>query len=126
LQHRRQDFDKSPFAERAQTVNGKAIPDLCRSKNVDMQNPLLRCETWHLENVCCVAVVIGKRRTTMPQKKILMLVGDYVEDYEAMVPFQMLLMAGHQVDAVCPGKKAGQTVATAIHDFEGDQTYTSG
>jgi len=60
----------------------------------------------------------------MLQKKILMLVGDYVEDYEAMVPFQMLLMAGHQVDAVCPGKQAGQTVATAIHDFEGDQTYS--
>jgi protease I len=60
----------------------------------------------------------------MPKKKILMLVGDFVEDYEVMVPFQMLLMVGHQVDAVCPGKKSGQTVATAIHDFEGDQTYT--
>lgn len=60
----------------------------------------------------------------MPAKKILMLVGDYVEDYEAMVPFQMLQMVGHQVDAVCPGKKPGQTVATAIHDFEGEQTYS--
>jgi protease I len=60
----------------------------------------------------------------VPEKKILMLVGDYVEDYEAMVPFQILLMAGHQVDVVCPGKKAGQTVATAIHDFEGEQTYS--
>jgi protease I len=60
----------------------------------------------------------------MPKKKLLMLVGDFVEDYEVMVPFQMLLMVGHQVDAVCPGKKAGQTVATAIHDFEGDQTYS--
>jgi protease I len=60
----------------------------------------------------------------MPKKKILMLVGDYVEDYEVMVPFQMLLMVGHDVDAVCPGKKAGQSVATAIHDFEGDQTYS--
>jgi len=60
----------------------------------------------------------------MPAKKILMLVGDYVEDYEVMVPFQMLLMVGHEVHAVCPGKKAGQTVATAIHDFEGDQTYS--
>ena len=60
----------------------------------------------------------------MPRKKILMLVGDYVEDYEAMVPFQMLLMVGHEVHAVCPGKKAGQSVATAIHDFEGDQTYS--
>ena len=57
-------------------------------------------------------------------KKILMLVGDFVEDYEVMVPFQALQIAGHQVDAVCPDKKAGQTVRTAIHEFEGDQTYT--
>ena len=60
----------------------------------------------------------------MAAKKILMLVGDFVEDYEIMVPFQMLLMVGHQVHAVCPGKKEGETVATAIHDFEGDQTYS--
>jgi protease I len=60
----------------------------------------------------------------MAAKKILMLVGDYVEDYEVMVPFQMLLMVGHQVDAVCPGKKPGESVRTAIHDFEGDQTYS--
>jgi deglycase len=60
----------------------------------------------------------------MSQKRILMLVGDYVEDYEVMVPFQMLLMVGHEVHAVCPGKKAGDTVATAIHDFEGEQTYS--
>ena len=60
----------------------------------------------------------------MAKKKILMLVGDFVEDYEAMVPFQMLLMVGHEVDTVCPGKRAGETVATAIHDFEGDQTYS--
>jgi protease I len=58
------------------------------------------------------------------RKKILMLVGDYVEDYEVMVPFQALLMIGHTVDAVCPGKKAGDAVRTAIHDFEGDQTYS--
>jgi protease I len=60
----------------------------------------------------------------MTVKKILMLVGDYVEDYEVMVPFQMLLLVGHDVHAVCPGKKAGQTVATAVHDFEGEQTYS--
>ncbi|MBC7326789.1 DJ-1/PfpI family protein [bacterium] len=60
----------------------------------------------------------------MAVKKILMLVGDYVEDYEAMVPYQMLTMVGHKVDTVCPGKKAGETVKTAIHDFEGDQTYS--
>ncbi|KRW58586.1 DJ-1/PfpI family protein [Pseudomonas sp. TTU2014-080ASC] len=60
----------------------------------------------------------------MAAKKILMLVGDYVEDYEVMVPFQALLMVGHQVHAVCPGKAAGETVRTAIHDFEGEQTYS--
>lgn len=60
----------------------------------------------------------------MAAKKILMLVGDYVEDYEVMVPFQALLMVGHTVHAVCPDKTAGQTVRTAIHDFEGDQTYS--
>jgi protease I len=60
----------------------------------------------------------------MAAKKILMLVGDFVEDYEAMVPFQALQMVGHIVHAVCPGKKAGEKVKTAVHDFEGDQTYT--
>jgi protease I len=60
----------------------------------------------------------------MGVKKILMIVGDYVEDYEAMVPFQALLMVGHSVHAVCPDKKAGEQVRTAIHDFEGDQTYS--
>lgn len=57
-------------------------------------------------------------------KKILVLAGDYVEDYEVMVPFQMLKMVGYVVDAVCPGKKPGDTVKTAVHDFEGDQTYS--
>lgn len=60
----------------------------------------------------------------MAAKKILMLVGDYVEDYEVMVPFQALQMVGHSVHAVCPGKKAGEFVRTAVHDMEGDQTYT--
>lgn len=57
-------------------------------------------------------------------KKILMLCGDFTEDYETMVPFQALSMLGYQVDAVCPDKKAGDVVATAVHDFLGDQTYT--
>ncbi|GAB4475646.1 MAG: DJ-1/PfpI family protein [Anaerolineales bacterium] len=57
-------------------------------------------------------------------KKILQLVGDFVEDYEVMVPFQALQMVGHTVHAVCPGKKAGEKVRTAVHDFEGDQTYS--
>lgn len=60
----------------------------------------------------------------MAVKKILMLVGDFVEDYEAMVPFQMLTMVGHTVHTACPDKVAGDTVRTAIHDFEGDQTYS--
>jgi len=60
----------------------------------------------------------------MAVKKILMLAGDYVEDYELMVPYQMLVMVGHKVDVACPGKKAGDVVRTAIHDFEGDQTYS--
>lgn len=60
----------------------------------------------------------------MAAKKILFLTGDFAEDYETMVPFQALQAVGHVVHAVCPGKKAGETVKTAIHDFEGDQTYT--
>lgn len=60
----------------------------------------------------------------MSGKKILMIVGDFVEDYEVMVPFQALQMVGHTVHAVCPDKKAGETVKTAVHDFEGDQTYS--
>ncbi len=57
-------------------------------------------------------------------KKILILAGDYVEDYEIMVPFQALQMLGYTVHAVCPDKKSGDIVRTAIHDFEGDQTYS--
>eukprot|EP01114_Cavostelium_apophysatum_P012663 TRINITY_DN288_c0_g2_i2.p1 TRINITY_DN288_c0_g2~~TRINITY_DN288_c0_g2_i2.p1 ORF type:complete len:196 (+),score=37.89 TRINITY_DN288_c0_g2_i2:82-669(+) len=60
----------------------------------------------------------------MAPKKILMIVGDYSEDYEVMVPFQMLLLIGHEIHAVCPEKKKDDTIKTAIHDFEGDQTYS--
>ena len=60
----------------------------------------------------------------MSAKRILFLVGDFAEDYEVMVPFQALTMVGHLVHAVCPGKKAGEKIKTAIHDFEDDQTYT--
>jgi len=60
----------------------------------------------------------------MAVKRILLVAGDFVEDYEAMVPLQMLRMVGHEVDVVCPGKRAGETVITAIHDFEGQQTYS--
>lgn len=60
----------------------------------------------------------------MAAKKILFLTGDFAEDYETMVPFQALQAVGHHVDAVCPGKRAGDKIKTAIHDFEGDQTYS--
>ncbi|MBH2009800.1 MAG: DJ-1/PfpI family protein [Xanthomonadaceae bacterium] len=60
----------------------------------------------------------------MAAKKILMICGDYCEDYETMVPFQALLAVGHTVHAVCPDKKAGDAIKTAIHDFEGAQTYS--
>lgn len=60
----------------------------------------------------------------MAARKILMITGDFTEDYETMVPFQALLMVGHTVHAACPGKKAGEQVRTAVHDFEGDQTYS--
>ena len=60
----------------------------------------------------------------MSAKKILFLTGDYAEDYETMVPFQMLTMVGHEVHAVCPGKKKGEKIQTAIHDFDGAQTYS--
>ena len=59
-------------------------------------------------------------------KKVLLLCGDFTEDYETMVPFQALGVLGYQVDAVCPDKKAGDTVATAVHDFLGDYTELRG
>src|SRR6478736_3247900 len=65
----------------------------------------------------------AREEFAMPAK-LLMIVGDYVEDYEVMVPFQALQMPGHTVHAVCPEKKTGEFVRTAIHDFEGDQTYS--
>ncbi|MBS9402818.1 DJ-1/PfpI family protein [Halomonas sp. TRM85114] len=56
--------------------------------------------------------------------RLLLIAGDFVEDYEIMVPYQALQAMGHGVDAVCPEKREGDSVKTAIHDFEGDQTYT--
>ncbi len=60
----------------------------------------------------------------MSSTRILMIVGDFVEDYEAMVPLQILQMEGHRADVACPDKRAGEFVVTAIHDFEGHQTYS--
>ena len=72
----------------------------------------------------CNSKLTEEKEWSMAAKKILMLVGDYVDDYEVMVPFQALQMVGHSVHAVCPGKKSGDQVRTAVHDFEGDQTYS--
>jgi protease I len=72
----------------------------------------------------CSCSSIVSSEVSVARKSILFLAGDYVEDYEIMVPFQALQMVGHTVHAVCPGKKSGETVRTAIHDFEGDQTYS--
>jgi protease I len=66
---------------------------------------------------------VSRSRIAMA-KKIMLLTGDYAEDYETIVPFQILVMAGHKVDAMCPGKAAGDYVLTAVHDFEGAQTYS--
>src|ERR1700744_141491 len=66
----------------------------------------------------------NSRRWQMAAKKILFLVGDFVEDYEVMVPFQALQMVGHTVHAACPNKRDGEKIKTAVHDFEGDQTYS--
>lgn len=38
-----------------------------------------------------------------PCKKVLMLCGDYMEDYEAAVPFYALAAFGVAVDCVAPG-----------------------
>jgi protease I len=69
-------------------------------------------------------MVSSEEETPMAAKRLLMLVGDYVEDYEVMVPFQALQMVGHTVHAACPDKRAGELVRTAVHDFEGAQTYS--
>ena len=74
------------------------------------------------KHVILIHISIGKG--VFMAKKILFIVGDYVEDYEVMVPFQALGAVGHTVIAICPNKKAGEFVRTAVHDFEGDQTYS--
>eukprot|EP00271_Cylindrocystis_brebissonii_P002906 TRINITY_DN13662_c0_g1_i1.p1 TRINITY_DN13662_c0_g1~~TRINITY_DN13662_c0_g1_i1.p1 ORF type:complete len:392 (-),score=75.44 TRINITY_DN13662_c0_g1_i1:402-1577(-) len=67
---------------------------------------------------------VMKAKVENNNKRVLMLCGDFMEDYEAMVPYQALLAVGYRVDAVCPGKKEEEACKTAVHDFEGDQTYT--
>lgn len=72
----------------------------------------------------CIFITFNSKEEFIMSKKVLMLAGDFTEDYETMVPFQALQMLGYQVDVVCPDKKAGDIIRTAIHDFEGDQTYS--
>jgi deglycase len=60
----------------------------------------------------------------MPGKKILMLVGEFSEEYEIFVFQQAMEAVGHTVHVVCPDKKSGEVIKTSLHDFEGDQTYT--
>ena len=60
----------------------------------------------------------------MAGKKILMLVGEFSEEYEIFVFEQAMHAVGHTVHVVCPGKKAGEMIKTSLHDFEGHQTYT--
>ena len=62
--------------------------------------------------------------SSAPPARVLILAGDFVEDYEIMCPFQILLTVGIDTDVVCPEKSAGDKIKTAVHDFEGDQTYT--
>lgn len=99
----------------AAPCNDRSIPSL-------LLNSYLPARLRHLSSSCYTLGFGGAPH--MSRKNILMLVGDYVEDYEVMVPFQALLMVGHTVHAVCPGKESGDVVRTAIHDFEGDQTYS--
>src|SRR5262249_39709430 len=67
---------------------------------------------------------VAPRSPPAMPNRILILTGDYVEDYEVMVPFQALSALGYVVHVVCPGKKSGGKIRTAVHDFEGDQTYS--
>src|SRR6202012_1697526 len=94
---------------------GLSRGQLVRPKSSDCQN-----SPW---GGSMIGIAI-ERMELMNGKKILMIVGYFVEDYEVMVPFQALQVVGHTVDAVCPDKKSGEQIRTAIHDFEGDQTYT--
>jgi len=83
------------------------------------------CARGFLCTAACLGIyILIEAESGLKHGKLLLLAGDFVEDYEIMVPFQALQMVGHTVDAVCPGKKKGETIRTAIHDFEGDQTYT--
>uniref|UniRef100_A0A6V1PJW8 DJ-1/PfpI domain-containing protein n=1 Tax=Heterosigma akashiwo TaxID=2829 RepID=A0A6V1PJW8_HETAK len=106
-------------------VAGEAIWQDCGVTGSVVDGNLVTGQAWpcHPALMRDFTQLMGKTMTNT-NKKILILAGDYAEDYETMVPFQALQACGYTVDAVCPDKKAGETIFTAIHDFEGDQTYT--
>ena len=110
-----------PFALKKVSTSGMAN-DLTTPSTTNFPKNNLGLETlfWHIHP----NVLFSKGAKVMAAKKILMLVGDFVEDYEVMVPFQALIMVGHHVHAICPNKKSGDYILTAIHDFEGQQTYS--
>ncbi|MFL9503723.1 DJ-1/PfpI family protein (plasmid) [Rhodopseudomonas palustris] len=59
----------------------------------------------------------------MAGKKILMLCGEFTEEYEIYVFQQGMEAVGHTVHVICPDKKKGEMIQTSLHDFEGHQTY---
>jgi protease I len=120
----RQVFESAVLTEQA--IPRRAKPVRCETHEVPVWIPVsVAVKTpqrdQHVPQISPVGQV---KETDAMSKRILMIVGDFVEDYEAMVPFQSLQMVGCRVDAVCPGKRAGEFVETAIHDFEGQQTYS--
>ncbi|MFB6346441.1 MAG: DJ-1/PfpI family protein [bacterium] len=59
----------------------------------------------------------------MLDERLLLITGDYAEDYEVMVPYQALQMVGYPVDTVAPNKKPGDSIHTAVHYSEDADTY---
>ena len=109
------------FALKKASTSGMANdPTTPSTTNFPKNNLGFETLFWHIHPY----VLFSKGAKVMAAKKILMLVGDFVEDYEVMVPFQALLMFGHHVHAICPNKNSGDYIHTAIHDFEGQQTYS--
>src|SRR5262249_21799651 len=122
-------FTPSKISSASTKIGDGAVPPFVNhtrssgSVGIEIQTDLITPFCIHL-SACPFACILWTPGGFMSKKSILMLVGDYVEDYEVMVPFETLQMIGHTVHVVCPGKKAGEFVPTCIHDFEGDQTYT--
>eukprot|EP00475_Leptophrys_vorax_P024096 TRINITY_DN3314_c0_g1_i11.p2 TRINITY_DN3314_c0_g1~~TRINITY_DN3314_c0_g1_i11.p2 ORF type:complete len:391 (+),score=29.49 TRINITY_DN3314_c0_g1_i11:189-1361(+) len=100
-------------------------PDPISACIYDDKHSLITGAAWpgHPEFLGLLLLALGAK-VEGSDKRVLVLCGDFMEDYEVMVPVQAMQALGYRVDAVCPGKKSGDTCKTAIHDFEGDQTYT--